>query len=172
MWSVYEYVYESGCKTYISSLRCHHHQHHHIIIIIIIIIINIASSYCRAVGYYRAVCKYLCICTKKMSIWLRVCTYMWSVWVDSLLRIITRILYTRGSRRNKWRRSYESLTSWKCSELERYMSAQGVVWSYVRSVFQQSLVEVECSENVDELGLMTRTKSHMGPLRLPVFARW
>jgi hypothetical protein len=34
--SVYEYVYESGCKTYISLLRCHHHQHHHIIIILII----------------------------------------------------------------------------------------------------------------------------------------
>ena len=26
---MYEYVYESGCKTYTSSLRCRHYQHYH-----------------------------------------------------------------------------------------------------------------------------------------------
>ena len=65
------------------------------------------------------------IWTKKINIWLHGCTYMWSVCRSTiLLRIIAEIRYTRGCRRNKWRRLLESSSSWKSSESGGYISAQ------------------------------------------------
>ena len=85
----------------------------------------ITQYLCRS--EYNKQLQYANICTygQKNQHMIDGCTYMWSVCRSTiLLRIIAEIRYTRGCRRNKWRRLLESSNSWKSSESAGYISAQ------------------------------------------------